>query len=547
MAIPVKFAPQALGFGGVEPGSSGPDITVDPNIATVAPEVMSLAGGLIIQSAPAAANVAAHIEDTSVFTVRDVTVREFVLVEVDPLELPPGFKGHPKHRVLETVAQSDGSVPLAVKKGQFVLVRVQYTAPNRDGTFTGRLVIQGDTWETVEVPLSLFTANIETIFGITPLIISQGRQAELQAFVKSLAGPAVDVHYETSRLQLHTGISLDANSLHLNSGESTSTKLILHADKDAPLGENTLFIDEIAFKRKGLLLPVQVVPIPEALLRAEASRKIRAKYDEIGGPNSVLGLPVDPKMELRSTGDTSFSVDFRGGHIDIADALEGSAEVKPTDFVQVFWVGLECQVRQEKSDELYGGVSTIVPSIKLAGGTTPFGTQIFPDDGNGTIAMGPDNRRIQSEAALLYEGPPNNVLINCHLIEHDSGDPRDAKRAIKDAVEAAAKTLSAANGIDAEHLAAQEDFLSNYSKSILNGVSNLLGNSDDQYNPGNLILHWEDLKVGHTFKRSELKRNDDPTRLEFTNSVIVTGKDDGGDIGVYAFYFDVRTFEKKPN
>jgi hypothetical protein len=41
--------------------------------------------------------------------------------------------------------------------------------------------------------------------------------------------------------------------------------------------------------------------------------------------------------------------------------------------------------------------------------------------------------------------------------------------------------------------------------------------------------------------KHHLKRADDPREFDFTHSIIVTGKDQGGDLGKYAFYFDIKT------
>src|ERR1043166_5784826 len=122
MPSPVTFAPQSLNFGGVVAGSGGPDISLDPSFPA---DAISFQGGIQIANAPVDANVTARITgDTSRFQVRDISVLQWVLRDVDPNELPPGHHGGlPKERVLELVAQGDGSQPLLVKKGQFVLVR----------------------------------------------------------------------------------------------------------------------------------------------------------------------------------------------------------------------------------------------------------------------------------------------------------------------------------------------------------------------------------------------------------------------------------------
>ena len=82
-----------------------------------------------------------------------------------------------------------------------------------------------------------------------------------------LAGPATSVFYEMSTLQLDTGISLvpSTQSVSVEPRKVAVGSLTFRADPNAPLGENTLFVDQIAFnKRRGNLLPVIVGDHPSA-------------------------------------------------------------------------------------------------------------------------------------------------------------------------------------------------------------------------------------------------------------------------------------------
>jgi hypothetical protein len=293
--------------------------------------------------------------------VRDITIMEWVMEPVDPGDLPPGHKGPPpKQRVLEIVAQSAGSSPIKVKKDQYVLVRVQYVALNIPGTFTGTLIIQGDTWAPIVDSLSLFLAQVTTDFLSTPLVIWQGQQASIPISVHHGFGPATDVSYDTSVLQSHTGLTLLPNSFHLEPGQIVNGVQTFQAALDAPLGENTLFVDQIAFGRHGLLLPVTITPVPETVLTQKALISILNTYALVGGENSPLGLPTDPRIPLRQSGNT-YTVDFRGGHVSVTDPMTQDAIATQTLHMEILWVGLECQMRQEKVDEVYGGIGGIAP------------------------------------------------------------------------------------------------------------------------------------------------------------------------------------------
>jgi hypothetical protein len=262
---------KGINFGGVVPGSFGPDISVDPSFG---PPAISFNGGYEIEAVPADAQITARIEgDTTHFAVRDIIVMEWVLEPVDPSELPPGHHGRPpKVKVLEQVAQSDGTTPLSVKKDQFVLVRVKYSALSTEGMFAGVLVIQGDTWETINVPLTLFLADVATTVITSPLTIIQGRQADLPIAIHSLAGPAVDVTYEMSRTQLDTGLSLLPNTFHLEAKENKPALLTFQADPQAPLGSNAVAIDQLAFGRRGFFFNVNVVQQPAGPPEAAGGR-----------------------------------------------------------------------------------------------------------------------------------------------------------------------------------------------------------------------------------------------------------------------------------
>ncbi len=258
MPASVQFSPGNLAFGGVAPGSFGPDITVDPSFG---PPAVSFNGAVQIPVVPADARITASITgDTAHFAVRDMIAMEWVWEPVDPSELPPGHHGPPpKVRVLEQGAQSDGGTPLAVTKNQFVLVRVKYSALSDEGVYTSRLVIQGDTWQTISVSLSLFLAQVATSVDSGVLTITQGGQADLSIAIHSLAGPAVDVSYETSRTQLHTGLSLLPNAFHLQPKENKPARLTFRADANAPLGPNSVAVDQLAFGRRGFFFRANVL------------------------------------------------------------------------------------------------------------------------------------------------------------------------------------------------------------------------------------------------------------------------------------------------
>lgn len=193
MATPVNYSPTNLNFGAVRPETIGPDISVDPSFG---PPAISFNGGIEIKSAPVNAQVTARVVgDTVHFRVRDIILLEWTMEPVDPSELPPGHKGPlPKVKVLEVVGQGDGITPLAVATGQYVLVRVAYdtTFVSQD-VVTATLVIQGDAWDAIQVPLSLSMAEVRTLFTSPPLVITAGQTASTPILIQSQAGGATPV------------------------------------------------------------------------------------------------------------------------------------------------------------------------------------------------------------------------------------------------------------------------------------------------------------------------------------------------------------------
>ena len=257
----MNYSLDNLNFGAVHAGASGPNIYVDPSLG---PPAISFNGGVEIKSAPVDAQVTAHIEgDTVHFGVRDIILMEWTMEDVDPGELPPGHHGRPPQvKVLEVVGQSDGTTPLAVTTGQYVLVRAQYFTSFLDqGTLGATLVIEGDTWDRIEVPLSLFLAGVLTIFTAPPLEIVAGQSAATPILIQSTGRP-IDVSYTISQTQLHSGLSIAANSFPTNPGDSLNRQLTFQADLNAPLGANTLALDQWDFTRTGLLLPVNILAPP---------------------------------------------------------------------------------------------------------------------------------------------------------------------------------------------------------------------------------------------------------------------------------------------
>ncbi len=105
--------------------------------------------------------------------------------------------------------------------------------------------------------------------------------------------------------------------------------------------------------------------------------KLSQKYAAVGAFSSLLGLPTDSTMPVRHDSDT-FYMDFRGGRIETT--AFGDPIAIQERVVKVIWTALECQVRQEGQDEIFGtiggirtadgslGVSNQAPTKRLSWG-----------------------------------------------------------------------------------------------------------------------------------------------------------------------------------
>lgn len=253
-----------IDFAGVIPGTSGPDITPVSDLP-------SFNGGLEIPSAPSDTMLSVTLKgNTDHFAVRDIYIMEWTSEIWHPDDNgegpPPGHGGPPKGppprvRVLQVVNFSDGKTPVAVKQNQYVLVRIAYTAGFINGTFNATLTIQGDTWETITIPLSLFLADVKTLPSAI-LNIAQGQKAKLPFIIQSIAGPATDVRFEMSPTQLHNGLTLTPNNFSLQPAETKTVLLEFTADTNAPIGSEEVALNQFAFRMKGFFFTANITYEP---------------------------------------------------------------------------------------------------------------------------------------------------------------------------------------------------------------------------------------------------------------------------------------------
>jgi hypothetical protein len=218
-------------------------------------------------------------------------------------------------------------------------------------------------------------------------------------------------------------------------------------------------------------------------------------------------------------------------------------------WITVWLTGIECQVRQERGDDVHGTVSVIVPSMKVAS------IHHFPE-GDAELKMGQPGVRMTAINSLVHEGPPADIVLNTLLVEHDSGDITKYKEKIAAEITKAAASLGAVAGVPAETMGSSQGFLNDLSLGLVDLLSDWVGAADDSYNPGSRRIPAKDIltafgralnqlhDVPNPFVYQRASRPDTPgVVLEHNiDPIVVSGTDDGGDTGRYAFYFLVELF-----
>lgn len=286
-----------------------------------------------------------------------------------------------------------------------------------------------------------------------------------------------------------------------------------------------------------------------------AAYAIKQKYKQLGEVFSPLGLPIDDDLNAQIDVTTKanqqggYQGQFRGGTITIKD-FDNIAVEEITEKVKIWFVGLECQVRQETEDEIFGTIGVILPSKPM------FTHAVHFPEGDEFLKMGKPKTRTVELQLLLYDDVPADIVLTCNVIEHDSGDISEYKRRIAEALSKAAAAGLGAVGVPAEAVAANQGWMGAITVGLVNVLSGWLGADDDAYNPRGFRIPAKDILIdlriksgkitGVTspFQDKTLKTEDTPGVVLRYNldPVVVSGTDQGGDLGVYALYFKVEPY-----
>jgi hypothetical protein len=174
--------PTSIDFGAVSPGASGA-LPGPPS------DVVSLARGVSV-TAPVAASVTASITgpDAVHFAVQTSVYRwELQDVEQFPGEVPGRRKGGKPilQPALVLVSEGSGAAPMPVQAGDLFFALPSFSAAGVTTTAAATLVIQGDTWDLIQVPLKFMIGDIVTTF--TPTTVEQGTSVSVPSLVQSVS------------------------------------------------------------------------------------------------------------------------------------------------------------------------------------------------------------------------------------------------------------------------------------------------------------------------------------------------------------------------
>jgi hypothetical protein len=260
----------------------------------------------------------------------------------------------------------------------------------------------------------------------------------------------------------------------------------------------------------------------------QARRKIAHYWEERGGPLSPFGLPVGANIQVRPV-EGGYRAQFRSGDIGIRD--DGEIEPVPGDWIRVYWVGLECVIRQEGTDEIYGTVFCHVPGRAAQASVVQ-----FPGH-NQTIPMGPPGSRMIAPVELLYEGPYSNLAVGATLIENDSGDVEEISAEIASKIaELTGAAAAGAVGLPAEAVTDQTWYEQGLGLALGWLLDGVFGIGDDPYPPAAKLVLWQDLK-NRPEPMSYARPGESTTISAYHEVLTLSGVDDGGDRGEYRVFF----------
>lgn len=264
---------------------------------------------------PVSANVTATItDDTSpnkCFKVEGLKKLELEdrVIECDP-DLPPAelkrcredrARGHLwREKDYVVTDATNGSTPLNVNTvGQpHVEVDISFEAPDPPqwGIYKATLLIQGDTWDPIKIPLSLFSARIDTLVSYNDSIQNVFRTFEkinisVPITTKLIAGPDADVIYDPNDIYV---VGEAGNNIGVYMEKSIVS--VTHTKPEVPSTLKFTIDKNAVIGRHELIIPYKANALPEKYIG-----EIRIDFN-IGVRNEIsieIALGKDPIFVLQ--------------------------------------------------------------------------------------------------------------------------------------------------------------------------------------------------------------------------------------------------------
>lgn len=217
----------------------------------------------------------------------------------------------------------------------------------------------------------------------------------------------------------------------------------------------------------------------KAYERIAIMEKLEKAWRSAGGKASPLGLPAQNEIDLYET-PSGFVSHFRGGNVEInkhADKFSVPKHYRST----IELVAMQCAVRSEKEDEIYGSVAVI----------TDQGSQEFQIP---LITIG-KRRRIQQFHKSFDIGPPSRVMLHSLLVEKDSGKSDEIRKKIAKFYDDVGKKVKEYSDvvIGKELSEVGVDTIRDILTIATFGIATLFDMGDDPFDPAWKALQWTDL------------------------------------------------------
>lgn len=301
-------------------------------------------------------------------------------------------------------------------------------------------------------------------------------------------------------------------------------------------GEQSTKLDQFNSQNK-FKIPVEKIDrngqnnISRILERQKAQEELKKAWERSGGAFSPVGLPIDP-TSISEISPGKWALQCRSGYIQYVHQNRETHQVV-TSKVTVRLVAIECQMRQESSDEVYGVIAVHGPANRLIHSVrVPSGSY---------LSMGKPGARLTfPQIPIVTDVPVEDLYIRVAWIENDSGNIEDiAQKVSAKLSQAAAALVGGLVGAGAESVASSQD--ETFYEASLWVVGNVLGMGDDAYPVEGKYISAGELMGGSGPRlQGTYQRKDDPRPVErWTHDIVARGVDDGGDIGSYRFFFEV--------